>query len=125
MVEGAWTQYKNQGLGTTNTAFTNLTPYMNYVNVDTAYTFSGVSCAFAATTQCLRLHDGGVLFSWFDTAFGGTSDANYFMFAYDPTPGTDGSTDRLWFVLTYPGRVATSQDYGVAPANPAWWKGWS
>ncbi len=110
-----------------------LTPYLNYVRLDTAtvidnnYTGSTHTCNTAST--CILLHSGArVLFaSW--ASFGGTSATNAVTLYFDPdgrvtTGGTTGPGKSVQLWLFYNGRVTTVGDMGATastgtfPANP-------
>ena len=121
----AWQNHKLLNNGDQTTAFSDLTPYFNYVAIQTTGTFSGVSCTFGPTTYCIKTHEGGMFFSLTDSAFDGTTDADTIGVFYDPDFSTEKGlgTDRIILTLTYPGRVFTTGDAG-GPADPSWWEGW-
>jgi len=97
MVSGAFQAYKNQyGLSTTVSP-TDLTPFMNYVAVNTASQIDhhpgmgALSCD--STHPCLRLHDGAVLFAPESACdFPGTASTDAIYFHFDPDGSYSGST---------------------------------
>jgi prepilin-type N-terminal cleavage/methylation domain-containing protein len=96
----------------TTTTFTDMTPYLNYVKLDTTTTIndagstgSSKSCG-SGSAHCYLLHNGGMLWSY-DDYFAGTGSTAAIRFFVD-ADGTFQSTDMsIYFFLYYNGRVAT------------------
>lgn len=142
-VSGAYQQLQYSGNLTTNTTGGALSPYLNYVALDTSTvidntpTQSTVTCS--SSYKCLRLHNGGMLM--FDTSsFGGSATTNAIWMYFDPdarvTTGTTsdpGKSVQLW--LYYTGRISdlgsitpgSTNSYGAhnpAPTRTPTWFSW-
>jgi prepilin-type N-terminal cleavage/methylation domain-containing protein len=98
MISSAYEQYRmaNATVPTTMTPST-LTPYMNYVQLDTSgATIDGHVLAWSKTCNssnpCISLHNGGKL--WFDNTnnFAGSNSTNAVVFVFDPNSIYSGST---------------------------------
>jgi len=122
MIAQAYQQYQfSNNPVPSSTTFGSLTPYMNYVKVDTssviddAYGWGTNTCS--NSTPCLVLHSGAILRYVNSWNFAGTSSTNVLQAAFDPDGTTDGTTNgpgkAVVFELTYPGRV-TSQGAGAS-----------
>jgi type II secretory pathway pseudopilin PulG len=111
----AYEQYRLT-VGTVPTTMTpsTLTPYMNYVSMDTSGTTmdtipGAASVTCIAATPCLRLHNGGLLRMNDNYKFGGSSTLNgvYFIFDPDPVNNTtstaDGPLKAVGLLLYYDG----------------------
>jgi type II secretory pathway pseudopilin PulG len=143
MVSGAYQQYQvAQGAVPATAKFSDLTPYMNYVKVDTTSQLDdhvGANNNFDCSGRlCLRLHTGGVLFTQYDSrSFGGTSPTNAVLLYFDPDgtrtgTSTDGPGKSVGFFLYYngavtsranvrPGTADSSVTHGASPsADPSW-----
>ncbi len=91
-------------------SWVDITPYMNYVRVDTAtnaITSSGGSdfCGNGGRT-CLRLHNGSLIWAGNVRTFGGTSDLNANFIYFNPAPD-DGVTRAVAYILYYNGRFTS------------------
>lgn len=107
----------------TSTGWDDLTPYMNYVRLDSTsdvdnvdHTANSVSCA--SHPHCLTLHSGAKLYL-IESAFNATDDLATIRVYYDPDGKvTDnvphGSGNSVCFFLSYNGRLST---WGTAPAG--------
>ncbi len=90
MVSGAYSAYSLNNTPSTATDVGDLTPYMNYVSVDTstaidtAYGSAGTVTCGSGTTTCLKLHSGAMAFIALDKCFMGTSNLHAIGFGYDP-----------------------------------------
>ena len=127
MLSGSYEVYKLNGTASATTSTGDMSPYMNYVAVDTTSNFDGVAPCNFAGSECLKLHSGGLLFIGVPAGndFGGTSATDYLAVFYDPEPNQNGNA--ITFALYYNGRITTGDEAGVccgAPADPAWWTGW-
>jgi prepilin-type N-terminal cleavage/methylation domain-containing protein len=117
MISGAFQQAKAAGIVSANTKPRDLTPYMNYVSVDTSGSLvdaipGNASNTCNSTSLCLKLHNGGVL--WFQNwQFGGTSSLYTIEMSYDPdgsqntTSTADGPLKAVQFTLYYDGFLTT------------------
>jgi prepilin-type N-terminal cleavage/methylation domain-containing protein len=121
MITGAYGMYVQKSTLTANTTPGDLTPYMNFIAVDTtspidwAQTQASGNCK--STEPCLVLHNGGRLVLYKTISFGGTSSTNVILFSFDPDGRvTDGTTNgpgkALQLFLYYDGRIGT---YGDIP----------
>ncbi len=141
MISGAYQQAAQAGVLSANFKASDLTPYMNYVSVDTTSLvdmhplYGSHNCSNAGVV-CLKLHQGGTLVatSWY---FDGTSSLNAIRFDYDPDGIYSGSTadssgKSVEFVLYYNGglttrgttRVGSVDSLGALPSasvfDPSW-----
>jgi len=117
MVSGAFQTAKAAGIVNANTRPRDLTPYMNYVAVINDGTvvdaIPGVaSNTCNASSFCLKLHNGGML--WFQNwQFGGTSSLYTIEMSYDPdfanntTSTADGPLKAVQFTLYYDGYITS------------------
>jgi prepilin-type N-terminal cleavage/methylation domain-containing protein len=114
MVSGALDAYKNKNTFSGNTELDHITPYMNFVKVDTssmiddapAYTY--VDCS-AGNWSCLKMHSGGVLWYWGACDFGSTATTSAIMWSFDPDGKyTNTSSGKsVQFYLYANGRLTT------------------
>lgn len=112
----------NGALSITST-FADLTPYMNYVAVDTTSTVDsvpgGVGATPCATYKCLRLHNGALLLYDPTQTFSTTMGA--LPAIIDPDGQVTSKNDSLGIVVDYSSRIA---DYevvlGDSSHTPAW-----
>ena len=113
MIADSFSKYKEtQGL-TTSSRASDLTPYINYVKLDTA---SLVDHYYGATSQdcsadvCLKLHNGGTLLAK-SCFINGTTTTNAVTFYFDPdgtysgSPTGEGKSLQFW--LYYNGRLTS------------------
>jgi prepilin-type N-terminal cleavage/methylation domain-containing protein len=134
-------QLERQPSGSTN--LTDLTPYLNYVSVDTTSLVDNhetnstpVDCASAI---CLKLHNGAILYGW-STTFAGTSATNAIYYYIDPDGVDGGSTTgpskALVMFLYFNGKTTnygnilpgTTSSYGVhtvCPGCDPTWFSWN
>lgn len=115
-VSAAYQRYRMENVVSSGTRFADLTPYLNYVRIDTSslidekQTLTSLSCNGGVNSGCLVLHGGGVLF-YPSSTFAGTASTNALQFYYDPQPGYSGTTDgpekSVHFFLYYGGRLTT------------------
>ena len=117
-LSGSYQAYKLQNSASGNTSFGDLSPYINYVAIDTVNTIDnvysvaplGVSCN-GANRECLVLHNGAKVYLASDVAFGGTDVTNAMFFYFDPdgqlstTTTSPGRSIAIW--LYYNGKVRT------------------
>lgn len=113
-VAAAYTQYKLTNTVSTATGIANITPYMNYLSVDTSstiddkYSLASVTCA--ASRPCLKLANGSMLLYTTDT-FDATNSTNALSFYIDPNGAYGGTTNgpdkSVQFFIYYPGRVTS------------------
>jgi type II secretory pathway pseudopilin PulG len=148
MIFTAYRQYK-MTVGTVPTTATalNLTPYMNYLSMDTSgKVIDGTppvsSSTCNSTYPCLKLHNGGYL--WLDASnyFNGSTTLNVIEFRFDPdannntTASVDGPTKAVQFDLYYDGSITTrgraktnstnsanGSFSGSAAFDPSWFSG--
>jgi prepilin-type N-terminal cleavage/methylation domain-containing protein len=147
MISGAYQQAQVAGLISSATKPTDITPYMNYISVDTtslidshvswAGNAGGGKCQCSANTPCLKLHNGGVLMAGYDLSFGGFATTNVIEFLYDPDTiaagGTvDGPSKSVQFQLYYNGfltsrsftlagtRTSAGNVGAISTADPTW-----
>lgn len=116
MISDAYVVYKSHNTVSPATKSSDLTPYMNYVKVDTV---TVIDYYQASTTDdcstgviCLKLHNGSILTDEWGPSFTGTATTNAIHFLLDPDgKETDGTTNgpgkSVRFYLYYNGRIAT------------------
>lgn len=119
MIFTAYRQYKMSVSTVPSTTLpTDLTPYMNYLSMDTSGTVVDATPNISSspcngTTPCLKLHNGGVLWLHSDRSFGGTSTTNCIEFDFDPDPSrnttstADSNLKAVQFQLYYDGTMTT------------------
>ena len=129
MFSGAFEAYKSENTVTSATTVAHLTPYMNYVRLDTtAYEVDNdpgvggtVACNVVASIRCLHMHSGAVGLLDSAVPFGSTDTTSAILFLFDPDGGvTGGAGDTgtaVIFVLQYNGRLGT---LGKADASIYW-----
>lgn len=127
-VYGAYQAYSLNNQVTSGFKFSSLTPYLNYVALDTTSTIdrhlgqATITCGSPNT--CVQLHNGGmILFE--DISFGGTNTTNEVSFWFDPDGQvTDGTTNGPGksnvFVLYYTGRITSYEGVLPGSTNNAW-----
>ncbi len=141
MISGAFQQAKMEGVMTSTSKFVDLTPYMNYVSMDTSGTVIdappiGTTSVCTAATPCLKLHNGGYLwltsnpFNFYPTpysVYGGLIECRF-----DPDPlnntavATDGPLKAVQFTLFYDGFLTTrgqarpGSGFGGGAYDPSW-----
>lgn len=113
-VAQAYDLYKLSSQPTANTRLSDLTPYLNYVQMDTATridhknTLDYADCS--ATSPCLKLHNGAV-FMYPNVRFDGTATTNALNFMIDPdgiySGSVNGSGKSVEFYLYFNGRLRT------------------
>jgi type II secretory pathway pseudopilin PulG len=121
MMSEAYQKYKAaNGLSVpTNTSAADLTPYLNYLKVDTTSSvdlrprFMVVDCSNSAW-MCLKLHNGGTLVIDTRYNFGGSSSTNALNFGFDPDSSYCGTTSAstpgqgIEFWMYYNGKLRTA-----------------
>lgn len=120
MVSAAFSKYQLDYNISSSTTGGALTPYMNYVKVDTATTgalddspgFGSRSCSNA--NPCLRLANGALLQYESGASFGGTGSGQALFFFLDPdgsysnsTYGSNGNGKAVRIAIKYSGRITT------------------
>ncbi len=132
-IAAAYQQYKLANPTGASFSLSSLTPYLNYVAVDTSssvdlwYTQSSIACNYASGV-CLRLHNGSLLQYWPADNFSGTNTTNAVPFVVDPDGRvTDGTTNgpgkSLLVFLYYDGKI---RDVGNLEPNTTYNAGvWS
>jgi len=122
MISGSFQSLKlNQGISST-TSINVLTPYMNYVAVNTtgliddAVYGTSLDCS-AGGAYCLNLHDGGVMYIRGWLTFGGTAATNALFFTFDPdasySNSTTGDGKAVQFFIYTNGQIESGS--GVLP----------
>ncbi|MEB3286154.1 MAG: type II secretion system protein [Vampirovibrionales bacterium] len=109
MVSGAYAAFKVTGTASGNTQFSDFTPFMNYVKVDTTTTFDEaqtLATRSCADWGCLKLHNGGILWTEFTEGFSGTSTNNGTWFCLDPD-GIASNDKSACFIIYFNGRVTS------------------
>jgi prepilin-type N-terminal cleavage/methylation domain-containing protein len=121
MLEGSLQQLQLKGTLTGNTYSADLTPYMNYVTVQTtgqvdSQQNSAVARDCSGGWTCLKLHNGAVLHFWPNKYFGGTDSLRALQFGLDPDGIVAGNSQgrSVMFFLYYDGKVRT---YKTMEAN--------
>jgi len=104
------------GISATTRAL-DLTPFMNYVKIDTVSqidfnnTATVRDCSDGSPQTCMRLHNGAILRIWNANNFGAAASTAAIGFIFDPNGQYDGAADspgksvQLW--LYYDGKVRT------------------
>jgi prepilin-type N-terminal cleavage/methylation domain-containing protein len=113
MIAVAYMAYQQDKVVTSAMPGNALTPYFNYLRVDTTSTLDGGSNCFSSDWECVRLHNGGTLQYAKLTSFGGTASTNAMAFCFDPD-GVQNGQGLVVFWLFYDGRV---KSWGNIPNN--------
>jgi type II secretory pathway pseudopilin PulG len=128
-IAAAYSAYTTANGYSINTGIGNLTPYLNYLAVDSASTIdsyygdSGVTANCGGSSgACLRLHNGAFLQYWPGATFSGNATNNGIPILFDPdgkvTDGTsNGAGKSVYLFLYYNGRVV---DLGNLVPNTTW-----
>jgi prepilin-type N-terminal cleavage/methylation domain-containing protein len=111
------------GVLTTASTMGDLTPYMNYVAVDTTSSVDGVPSGAGsmdcASYRCLRLHSGALMLYSPITSFVTTS--GIISAIIDADGRLTSQNDSLGIVLYYNGKITAYGDYYSNPAyTPSW-----
>lgn len=114
-VAAAWQLYTTTNTATSSTSFSVLTPYINYVRVDTSSLVDGgplgdnasYDCSITAESTCLKMHNGSMLVLRTFSSFGGTGSTNFAWFLVDPDGVFKGTANSLWGALYFNGRVTS------------------
>lgn len=118
MISGAYQKAQLDGAVTSTTKPSDLTPYMNYISMDSSGTVIDHIPGFASSicdssTPCIKLHNGGIVWLYDTESFGGTTPLNVLAFRFDPdfsqnTVSTaDGPLKAVEFELYYNGQLTT------------------
>jgi prepilin-type N-terminal cleavage/methylation domain-containing protein len=135
MISGAHTVLKLNSTLTGASTIMDLTPYLNYVRVETAGSVDGIPAAATgypasytcntASIICLRLHNGSVLIATKANSFGGTASTNAFDFVIDPDGTLNSDRSSVGFLMYYSGQItsrstvrSSTQDGGGQTYNP-------
>jgi prepilin-type N-terminal cleavage/methylation domain-containing protein len=116
-VSEAYMAYQMKNKPTESTSLNDLTPYLNYLKVETdslafvdknAATPGGFLGCSSAIEHCLRFHNGATLRhdDW-GNQFGGTGSTNAVTFIVDPDGDYTGTRPSVQFWLYYNGRITT------------------
>lgn len=142
MISAAYQQAQLAGVINANSKPGDLSPYMNYISVDTSSTIDETpalsSIACSGTNPCLKLHNGGYLWLGNLNPFNGTNSLNFIDFKFDPDPSqntastADGPLKAVQFSLYYNGQLTTRGQLkpsscqagfcanGPGPFDPSW-----
>ena len=99
MLSGALQEARLNGTFSASTKVADLTPYMNYLSVDSTSQVDVVQTGNSVTCSgklCLKLHNGGMLFTAFNAGtdtYCNTTSTNAVSFYFDPVSGDSGTTD--------------------------------
>ncbi len=117
-LSAAFQQAKLAGTITSTTKPSDLTPYINYVSIDTSGTVvddlnGGTSTTCNNSYPCIKLHNGVIIRADDLAAFGGTATTNCINFRIDPEPGYSGTTNpvRAVGIFLYYDGYMTSQSF--------------
>jgi prepilin-type N-terminal cleavage/methylation domain-containing protein len=118
MISGAFQKAKLDGVVSSSTKSSDLTPYMNYLSIDTSgkvidAPVLGTTATCDSSNPCIKLHNGGYLWLFDGATFGGTTSLNCLAFIFDPDPSNnttstaDGPLKAVQFQLYYDGFLTT------------------
>lgn len=115
-VSQAYSAYQLNSTVSAGTTLGVLTPYFNYVKVETAtlidhlQTGGSLDCG-AAWALCMRMHNGGILYFDKGISFANTASTNAVLFYLDPdgtySGTTNGAGKSVEFWLYYSGKLST------------------
>lgn len=122
--------------------WSNITPYLNYVKVDTTSSIDGspndgigVTVCGDAGGNCYKMPNGAMLKLWDWGACGDLNDINDYEFIlYDPDGTLTARQDSVWFVASPKGRVKPWSELsasesvcdlvGAYPGDPSYKPSW-
>lgn len=116
-IAGAYQQLQLQGVVSASTRISDLTPYMNYVALDSSATIDNTQGLGSSTCsggyRCLRMHNGSMIFYRHASgSFNGTNTNNAIWFIVDPdgiySGTTNGPGKGVQFFLYTNGRIVDS-----------------
>jgi prepilin-type N-terminal cleavage/methylation domain-containing protein len=140
--------YRNAGNSVdANTGITSITPYLNYVAIDTSGSLIDqvpglTSLTCNASYPCYRLHNGAVMMFNQVNTFGNTNTTNYIFSWFDPDGKYSGSTTgpgkTLGLMVYFNGKTGTSDKRLItdetnisggivhqgSDTKPDWWNSW-
>jgi len=125
MIGAAYEEAQLAGIINSNSRLQNLTPYFNYLSVDTASTIDDIvgygSLSCNSTYPCYRLHNGALLMDRGGFAGTGTTNSMVIHLDLDGTysGSTTGDSKSVMFVLFYNGRI-TSRAQLTTGIPPHW-----
>jgi len=119
-LSGALSAYQRNTPLDQNTFAYGLTPFINYVRIETATTMDGrqttANAACTSSTPCYRMHSGGMLRPVY-CSFGSTSTTSIISYIYDPdgidSGTTNGTGKSVQFFIYMNGRITSKG--GVLP----------
>lgn len=113
MLSEAYQSYRHEKPVLATTAINDLTPYINYVRVETARTVDSLpslGTVDCSVEKCLLLHNGAVL-NYYSNSFNGTTDLSAIHMRIDPdgkvTNGTGNAGMSVAFWIYTNGRLTT------------------
>jgi prepilin-type N-terminal cleavage/methylation domain-containing protein len=110
-ISAAYDAYRAKNNSTTMSTYM-LTPYFNYVKLDTTSTVDnppgagGTTSCSSGNPQCFRLHSGAIMYFWDDGFCNASISAIPFNFDIDGKV-TAGNSDTVTFLLSPNGRIRT------------------
>lgn len=142
MLSNALEEHRRHGQLTASTRSSDLTPYINYVKIETSdddncgmdavgSSTSTYGCGFLTSNHfvVLRLHHGGLVRFPSNDPFNGTAATNAIRFFLDPDGKPTGTGGAVGFFLYYNGRLTTQAhchpSYAGCPyvnSDPSWLK---
>lgn len=96
-----------------------LTPYMNYVAIDTSSVMNDAGAGTwtcSSSYPCLRLHNGGSLNYLANLSFGGNTTQHAIYFRFEPDSRLN-NISALPMLLFYPGNISTDGSYHAYTCN--------
>lgn len=112
-VATAWNLYTTSNAPTSNTTLGVLTPYINYLDIETSSQIDGapgetfVNCSVTGSNICLKMANGSIINLRTYSTFNGTGSTNFAWFLVDPDGRYTTSADSVWGVLYFNGRVTS------------------
>ena len=92
-----------------------LKPYINHAEdvdaglLDSAPSNGGMTTLGCAWAECIRLHNGAVLFLWGGGAFDGTDPETFATFLVDVDGANTGVQDSIWMNVYYDGAIRSDE----------------
>ncbi len=114
-ISAAYQAYSLENAVSSTTGWVDLTPYINYVNIETTGTVSVNPCEVPAdydcdaSYPCIKLHGGAKVSYGVSDRFNGTTNKHSLRLWFDPNGTSSGAKDSLILYLYTDGKIRTTE----------------